>query len=215
MRWNVGKQLLVILGLIVIAVILWIDIATGLWQDYVILSGLAAGLVTFLLSALVIDRVVAMANHKRWAPVTRLALTDILHALADDERSEVAHGKIVPQLMTMGDGDLVALRHDVVAERDTLTRALAQWSNFLASSADATDILDNVADCAERLDIIRDVSLEVESTTDPAAVAALQTEIQRYNDGVRALITEIEQQIAETNRIERARIPVGGVGVRR
>lgn len=37
----------VIGALALIVIILWIDIFTGFWQEIVILSGLAAGLVTF------------------------------------------------------------------------------------------------------------------------------------------------------------------------
>ncbi|AIK85043.1 MULTISPECIES: hypothetical protein [Corynebacterium] len=37
----------VIGALALIVIILWIDISTGFWQEIVILSGLAAGLVTF------------------------------------------------------------------------------------------------------------------------------------------------------------------------
>lgn len=35
-------------GTLAVVVIVWLDVATGLWQDLVVLSGLAAGLVSFL-----------------------------------------------------------------------------------------------------------------------------------------------------------------------
>lgn len=212
MRWKLGHQLTVIGGLVIVAVILWLDIATGLWNDYVILSGLAAGLVTFLLTALIIDRVVARSNHRRWAPVTRLALTDMLHALADDDVSEVAHGKIVPRTLTPPGDDRTpaTLRHDVVKERRRLATVLAQWSNFLAVSADATEVLDHIADAAERLDLIRDISLELESAPHQSsdASAALLAEVVRYNDTLKVLVAELQQLIESTNRIERAAVPL-------
>src|SRR5690606_17163398 len=60
---------------------------TGLWHDYVILSGLAAGVVTFVLTALIVDRVVARSTHERRAAVTRLAISDMLHAVADENEA--------------------------------------------------------------------------------------------------------------------------------
>src|SRR5690606_11870045 len=167
MRWAVVRQLSVIAALALVAVILWIDIATGLWKDYVILSGLAAGVVTFILTALIVDRVIARSTHRRWAPVTRLALTDMLHALADDDASEVARGRIVPRLIEpigphASAESLTALRHAIVDERRLLAGAIALWSTFLASSADATEVLDQAAEIAERLDLIRDAALEAE-----------------------------------------------------
>src|SRR5690554_3397466 len=77
------------------AVILWIDIATGLWQEVVILSGLVAGIVMFLLTILVFDRIAERATARRWAPVNRLALSEFLHELADDEDSEISRGLVV------------------------------------------------------------------------------------------------------------------------
>lgn len=52
-------------GVVTMAVVIWIDVATGLWQQVVILSGIAAGLLTFLLTALFLDRWVARADHER------------------------------------------------------------------------------------------------------------------------------------------------------
>jgi hypothetical protein len=74
-------------ALALIVLILWIDVTTAVWQEVVILSGLAAGLVTFLLTVLVLDRVIARSTARRWDPVNRLALTEFLHAIADDDRS--------------------------------------------------------------------------------------------------------------------------------
>jgi len=212
--WTVVRQLGVIAALLLVAVILWIDFATGIWQDYVVLSGLAAGLVTFVLTALIVDRVVARATHKRWAPVTRLALTDILHSLADDEASEIAHGKVVTRLIdpVTPPGTVEAIsrvRHDVVAERRRLADVLAQWSMFLASSADATDVLDHAAEIAERLDMIRDAAIEAESgiadpdTASPSLVE-LNGEIDQYNSAVQRLVAELRRLIEETNRLTRA-----------
>jgi hypothetical protein len=67
-------------ALALIVLILWIDVTTAVWQEVVILSGLAAGLVTFLLTVLVLDRVIARSTARRWDPVNRLALTEFLHA---------------------------------------------------------------------------------------------------------------------------------------
>ncbi len=209
MRWAVVRQLAVIAALAVVAIILWIDIATGLWQDYVILSGLAAGLVTFILTALILDRVIARSTHRRWAPVTRLALTDMLHALADDEASELAHGKVVPRLIgpvapAASVDALIDLRHRILDERRILTDAIALWSTFLASSADATDVLDHGAEIAERFDLVRDAALEAQSAppqSEAAALTALNGEIASCNAAVEALGAELRKLIAETDRL--------------
>lgn len=211
MRWVVVRQIGVIMALALVAVILWIDIATGLWQDYVILSGLAAGVVTFVLTALIVDRVVARSTHERWAPVTRLAMSDMLHAVADDEQSEIAHGKIVPRQLSPVLSDsaeavpeqIARIRQDVVVERERLASALAGWSTFLASSADAADVLDHTAEIAERLDLIRDAALEVEHDVSAATLTELNHEIELFNTAVRSLVDEMRRVIESTNRISR------------
>lgn len=202
-KWPHVRQLLVLLSLVGSAVILWIDIATGLWQEYVILAGLAAGLVTFGLTSLIIDRVIARAAHQRWKPVTRLALTDILHAIADEQRSEVAHGVVTPvtfdPVAAATSDTLARLRHDVLTERTRLARALAHWSTFLASSADATAVLDHAADLAEALDGIRDLSLEAKRDGG-AGLVALNAEITRYNDAVHRLVHELGRAVTRAAR---------------
>ncbi len=91
-KWAVvGRVGAFIGGLSLMAVIFFIDIRTTIWQDLVVLSGLAGSLVTFLLTFLVVNRVVGRVTERRWEPVTRVALTDLLHGLAD-EASEVTRG---------------------------------------------------------------------------------------------------------------------------
>ena len=93
-----AKRIAIWIGAVtVIAVILWLDVMTGLWNELVILSGLAAGLVTFLLTVLVLDKLIARSTARRWSPVNRLALTEFLYSIADDERSEISRGEIVPR----------------------------------------------------------------------------------------------------------------------
>lgn len=202
------RHLGVIAAVIAVIGILWIDIATGLWQEYVILAGLAAGVVTFVLTVLVVDRVMARSTHRRWAPVTRLALTDILHALADEEASEISRGEIVARTLrpvtdaagTNRTTELARLRHDVVAERQHLTRALASWSSFLAASSDAGAVLDHAAGIAEHLDRVRDAVLSAESGAS-VALTLLDERIHDYNQAVRALVAELLRVIETTERL--------------
>lgn len=209
--WVFLRQIGVIAALGLVALILWIDIATGLWQDYVILSGLAAGVVTFVLTALVIDRIVARSTHRRWAPVTKLAMYDILHALADDDASEIARGRVVPRQFSLVDartvdgviGQIDAIRDGVVAERQKLSAALAAWSTFLASSADATEVLDRAAEIAERLDLIRDAALETEGRASAEQVSLLNQEMALFNDAVHSLVVEVQRLIASTGTVAR------------
>lgn len=79
--WRAGA---VVAALAVIAVVIWVDVMTPVWQNLVIVSGLVAGVVTFLFTTLFIDRFIQRAARRRWAPVTRLALTEMLNQLADE-----------------------------------------------------------------------------------------------------------------------------------
>lgn len=204
-------------GVAVIAVILWIDVATGFWQDLVILSGLAAGLVTFLLTVLVLDRIVARSTARRWAPINRLALSEFLHAIADEERSEIARGRVVPRALPALREDapgqalpheLHRLRTQVVAERRALSDALSRWAEFLASSGDNETVLRHVAGIALRLDRVRDAALDLEetiagaarATTIEAARAALTAEIDACNTHFAALVAELRGMLAELDR---------------
>ncbi|NLA28267.1 MAG: hypothetical protein GX875_01225, partial [Propionibacterium sp.] len=93
-RYASAKNLAIVLGVVVVVgIILWLDIATGVWSDLVVLSGLAAGLVTFLLNATIIDKLIARSAARRWKSVNRLAVSEILHLVADERTSEIARGK--------------------------------------------------------------------------------------------------------------------------
>lgn len=204
----------ILVGIAVIVVVIWLDVATGIWQELVVLSGLAAGLVTSLFTVLVVDKVVARSTARRWAPVTRLALTEFLHDLADDDESEIASGHVVPRSIRRLDPDLgtadwaqelSALRDQVVAERKLLSRALSQWVEFLAASADTADILRSVANIALQLDRVRDGALDLELTPSAVGRADLNTEIELCNAHFTSLVAELEDQIAATDAdVERA-----------
>lgn len=187
---------------IVITVIIWIDVATGLWSDLVILSGLAAGLVTFLLTALILNKILARSTARRWAPVNRLALTEFLYSIADDERSEISLGRIVPRALPQIDpdtptlaADLQALRDQVVLERGLLSDALGTWAQFLASSGNNEEVMRHIAEVALQLHRVRDVTLEVESEGGDIAMTRLADQTRRCNDAMIALERELRAQI--------------------
>ncbi|HIW63232.1 MAG TPA: hypothetical protein H9881_12300 [Candidatus Stackebrandtia excrementipullorum] len=156
------KMLRIVLALgavITVGAIIWIDVATDIWQKYVVIAGLAAGLVTFVLTALVIDRVIARSTHERWAPVTRLALGDLRRQLTVDQFDE---GDSVRRLPAVDEeGALDALIEAAAAEREALAVALSRWASFLSASADVSDIMDEIAEIAERLDRIDVTALAV------------------------------------------------------
>src|SRR5690606_41713106 len=102
-----------------------------------------------------------------------------------------------------------ALRHAFVDERRLLAGAIALWSPFLASSADATEVLDQAAEIAERLDLIRDAALEAETAGSPVQVAELNAEIGRFNVAVEALVSELRRQVAATDRLAQAPVIPG------
>ncbi len=191
-RGEVLRITSIIVAVIVMVIVIIVDVATGVWQDVVILSGVVAGLLTFVLTALFLDRILARSEHERWLPVTRLALTDIAHALADDRESEVARGRIVPRsLPEPGRDDIDGLLHLVVLERQRVTEALARWSAFLAASGDVQDFMTHVADLAERLDAIRDAAVEAERSGDIQGVGGLDDLVRAYNASVVAATGEI------------------------
>ncbi|MGL3150784.1 hypothetical protein ACSS7Z_10530 [Microbacterium sp. A82] len=199
------QRIAVLVGaFVVIGIILWIDIATGIWQELVILSGLAAGLVTFLLTALVLSRVMEKSAARRWAPVNRLALSEFLHALADEEGSEISRGRVHPRsIPTLVDASTPAelsaqlhvLREVVVDERRRLSEALSRWAEFLASSGDNEEILRHVAAIALRLDRVRDAALELEESPQPQNKEPLVREIDGCNTKFSALVDELQERL--------------------
>lgn len=201
---RVRQAALLVGALIVILVIIWVDIATGVWQDLVILAGLAAGLVSFLLTVLVLNRILERSAAKRWAPVNRLALSEFLHAIADDEHSEISRGVVVPRSLSMpsddlGDDELTAALHDlrqqVVVERRSLSDALSRWSQFLASSGDNETVLLHIADIALRFDRLRDAALEYEAQPNTTMRAALEQEVHECNAVIAKLGAELRARI--------------------
>lgn len=202
------KQVATIAGaIVVIVIILWIDIATAMWQEVVILSGLAAGLVTFLLTVTVLNRVLARSTARRWAPVNRFAYSEFLHALADDELSEVSRGKVVARSLTLGDdivGDseaahtqLQRLRDQVVTERSRLAALLSRWAQFLASSGDNDVVLSHIAAIAWQLDAVRDATLECERTWSVPHSQELRAAITRVNKSFVELSEEVSRRITQ------------------
>jgi len=201
------RRVAIVLGaLVVILVIIWVDVATGLWQDLVIVAGLAAGLVSFLLTVLVLNRVVERAAARRWAPVNRLALSEFLHVIADDEHSEISRGVIVPRTLAAPAQDLAGslliseleqLRDTVVRERRALSETLSRWSQFLASSGDNETVLLHIADIAWRFDRVRDAALEVEEHPgDTRRREDLHREIDGCNAATVALEGELSARIS-------------------
>lgn len=194
------------LGLI--GVIIWLDYRTTIWQEMVILAGLAAGLVSFLLTTVVIDRLVRHRTEARWAPVTHLALTEIMHLFADDERSELSRGVVVPRELvfhtqTTRDAlrtELERLRSAVLLERTEIARTLGTWAQFLASSGGNERIMRDVAERALQFDRVRDRALDVEQLLsdgkDPAdGLAALECDVAACNAHLALLMQHMEQRL--------------------
>jgi len=215
-RERLNRGVAIVGAAVLVIGILWIDISTGIWQDLVIVAGLAAGLVTFLLSALVLNRIIARQAEKRWAPVNRLAVTEFLHAIADDEKSEIAHGVIVarslPDIADITDSadsadrrvfaaSLHALREAVARERSELSGALSRWAEFLTTSGDNELTLRHVADIALQLDRVRDTALEIEQQPSVAGRERLLSEIAECNKHFSLLIDELQRRLAADTKL--------------
>lgn len=195
-RWR-NKEIAQAVGaLVLVGVILWIDFTTGVWNELVIMAGLAAGLVSFLLTVTVLNRIVVRSNERRWAPVHRLALSEFTHAIADEDRSEISRGKIVARTLPVivADADpkdlafsLQELRRQVIREREQLSDVLSRWAEFLVSSGDYEDTLRHIADIAWMLDKVRDVSVDVEESISETSIEVLNSEVTSCNEGIWAL----------------------------
>jgi len=202
------RRIMAVVGaIVVVIVIVWVDVASGIWQEFVILAGVAAGVVTFILTVLVLDRVLARSTARRWSPVNRLALSEFLHALADEEHSEISRGHIVPRSLPRVPIDpppedpadeLHRLREIVVAERRILADTLSRWAQFLASSGENEAVLLHVADIALRLDGVRDAALDAEITPDGATLRVLDLEIVGCNAALQALVGELRGRLVPT-----------------
>ena len=208
------RYALVGMGVVIVALIVWVDLSTDLWQKYVVMSGLAGGLITFVLSALVIDRLIARSAHERWAPVTRLALGDLRRQLsAEPDHHDVARARRLPE--PAASADLTALIEAAAAERDALAATLAQWSSFLAASADVTDIMDGAADVAERLDRIGEVAVEARrafieddasnAREESVPLAKLRREIDAYHAAGDGLLEGLVRRVSDERRSTRGR----------
>ncbi len=212
--WTRAKQARVWQGvlagvsLVLMVVVIWLDIVGSFWQETVILSGIAAGLLTFVLTATFVERWMAQREHIKWIPVTRLALSDMLHSLADEDRSMVRRGDVtvrtlsVPLEHTLEDYD--SLLHQVVEERNSLTDALARWASFLVASADVQQLMLHVAFVSEALDDVRDSVVEAEQlgADSPAGLVRVQKETRKYNSAANALVAEIETVLSQLEEIE-------------
>ncbi|MCS5479932.1 hypothetical protein NYP18_09720 [Corynebacterium sp. YIM 101645] len=215
-------------ALVLIGVILWIDVATTIWQEMVILSGLAAGLVTFLLTTVFVNRFLARQVEARWAPVTHMALTSLLHQLADEESSDLSRGDISPRTLeipTAADAhglrrELDKLRSRLLKEQNHLTGVLGTWSGFLTSTGDNGDILRAAAQLALQLDHVRDLALEAEehlvspglSQDDHPGWAELATQIESCNQHHAALISALQTRKREHTAEWLRRAPRSGAG---
>lgn len=195
--WNIVAA---VLTLICLVAVVWLDVNSGFWQEMVILSGVAAGLVTFLLTAFFLEDAVARREHRKWFPVTRLALTDLLHTLADDEKSDLHRRQIIARTMATDvpaqSEALDALLRKVVAERDEITEVLARWAQFLSASADVAELMTHIAVLAESLDLIRDEVIELEAagladSDTNADLSKLRKHLRSYNEAAGKTINEI------------------------
>lgn len=180
-----------------VAAVIWLDIATGLWAETVILSGVAAGLVTFLLTALFVERWLARREQTKWLPVTRVAITDLLHAISDPGQSDLHRHQIVPRTIPLPDTQeeaeaLLARVHD---ERRDLADALARWLVFLAESADVQQLMIEIAQLAQQLDAIRD-----EVTEGAESLSEVRQEVRRFNEASQRAVDEMMQLLDNIER---------------
>ena len=196
------RMLLAVAVLLLIVAVVWTDVVTGFWQNIVVLSGIAAGLLTFVLTALLLEPSMARTEHLRWFPLSRIALSYVVHSMADEEASELSRGKVVPKTFTVPDPLTTDHADDlldaVVRARDGLAEALGRWAGFLVASAEVPVLMRHVSQIAEHLDAIRDDVLEFEKTPDPNREAALRASIDNYHAEVHAAVAELTELLRRT-----------------
>lgn len=190
--------------LALVGIIIWIDLVSSIWQDVVVLSGIAAGLVTFLLTVFVLDKALARSTARRWAPLHHLATTDFLHAMADDTHSEVSRGHVVVRQFTApacGPADpsyipeLERLRKAVVAERGRLSALVSRWAPSLTSNGENENVLLHTAALSLSFDEIRDAALEAEALRDEASHEVLLRELEACNLNLVKLVNELRSRL--------------------
>lgn len=196
---------------VVICSIILIDVHTTLWQELVVLSGLAAGLVTFLLTTLFIDRALQRSQAKRQAPIRRLALTELLHGIADEDRSALTRGVVVPRklpsLQTSDDADLSRQIHQLLhaadTERRNLAKILGTWALFFTSNDGEERLVEHVARNTLRFETVRDAALALEASIEAggdrtAALSTASRQIEACNHGIEDLARHLESELQKT-----------------
>ena len=216
MAGSFRRAIALVSALVLIGIVIWLDVTTTIWQELVILSGLAAGLVTFLLTSLFLDRFIQRDTQRHWAPVTRLALTEVLHQLADEEHSELSQGHVAPrQLPTLSESfnksalldDTESLRTLVEQERSHIATVLGTWWNFLSATSDADGLIRHIADATLLFDHVRDASLELDEALQRApqqqidehshdVLATLNNRVVTCNKSIAHIVTEISERLA-------------------
>lgn len=204
-RRTAGRIALGVGASIVVVVIVLLDIMTGVWQNLVILSGLAAGLVSFILTALVLDRILIHNSARRWAPVNRLAFSEFLHALADEDASEISRGDIVARSLELSITNpanedipveaLHELRNQIVIERALLSDVVSRWAPFLASSGDNEAILQHLAAIAWQFDLLRDTTIDSERDWNETNAKILERDLDEANQRLVALVDELRARL--------------------
>lgn len=192
------QNVAIAVSIVLMIVVVIMDLTTTFWAETVILSGIAAGLLTFVLTATFVERWMAQREQQKWAPVTALALTDILHSLADDEESDLRRGYVqvrtlsAPKEQTRQAYD--DLLHAVVTERDLLTHRLSLWASFLVDSSDVQTLLTHIATVGQTLDNLRDAIVESETMglEHREGHNEVSAQVQNYNDAAIAVASEIE-----------------------
>lgn len=199
-RQRIFHTVLGAIALVLAIAIIWIDIHTGFWGDTVIVSGLAAGLLMYLATVFIGDRITHKSEVETWLPLTRLALANILHTLTDDDLSEGIDGTMVPRSITfpdkLDDASVDELARAAIQERDEIATAVSRWASYLASNADVQQLILKIADNGSELDDIRLAVNQWRASSAgnrSAADTRLRKEVNDYNELIAETVTDLQQ----------------------
>lgn len=198
LRW-----FLVAVAVLVTAGIVVLDVATGVWAEVPVISGLASALVTFLLTVAVVDHVVASHTHKQWAPLTHMALADVL------EEVTTGDGLTPRRFEVETHANPRVLLEAVVTERRRLGATLARWSEFLVANAGVDEVVEQAARVGGALEDIRAAVWPYAGLPEvPASERGELTEAIAAYDAATALFVELVDVALEVARLEAARTQV-------
>lgn len=187
---------LLIIGFVVLLTLalMLLDARTDVFSQIPFGTNILAGFISFLLTFVAVDWIVARRTHQEWSPVTLVALSDLRASVSEPGATPESARLLTPRLeANAGRAAIVSL---VDAERVALGTVLGRWSSFLASQAGVPRATNDAAQVARALDALREAAAQqpVDGTSlaPPVRKAARQ-----YDDALTAFLKRLQDASAD------------------